>query len=371
VLDSFLAQFYLERPAPRLVLLSHEVASRDSLCQILSARAGHRIAIGAPRRGEKKELVDNALRNAREALSRKLAEAASQARLLEALAAAFGLATTPRRIEVYDNSHIMGTNAIGAMIVAGPEGFVKNQYRTFNIKSAALTPGDDYAMMREVLTRRFARLAKEQAAASSASAVSAVSSVARASPPALEGAAAAGAEARATDNDAAAARGDARATDDDAGFPGKPDLVVVDGGRGQLEAARQVFAELGVAGVALASIAKGPDRNAGRETFFMQGREPFKLAPRDPALFFIQRLRDEAHRFAIGTHRARRKKDFVKSPLDEIPGVGPSRKRALLLAFGSAKDVAAAGLSDLEKTPGLNAATAKRIYDFFHEGGGR
>jgi excinuclease ABC subunit C len=406
VLDSFLAQFYLERPAPRLVLLSHEVASRESLCQVLSARAGHRIAIGAPQRGEKKELVDNALRNAREALSRKLAEAASQAKLLDALAAAFGLAETPRRIEVYDNSHIMGTNAIGAMIVAGPEGFVKNQYRTFNIKSAALTPGDDYAMMREVLTRRFARLVREQAAASAVSAAtfphpeeppqaasrrtregdadgaassfdspaapaaqdeeariaavsaaaSAVSSVARASSPATAAPSNAGEDARATD---------------DAAFPDKPDLVVVDGGRGQLEAARQVFAELGVAGVALASIAKGPDRNAGRETFFIAGREPFKLAPRDPALFFIQRLRDEAHRFAIGTHRARRKKAFVKSPLDEIPGIGPARKRALLHAFGSAKDVANAGLADLEKTPGLNAATAQRIYDFFHEGGGR
>jgi excinuclease ABC subunit C len=324
VLDSFLAQFYLERPAPRLVLLSHDVASRAQLQEILSARAGHRIAIGAPRRGEKKELTDNALRNAREALSRKLAEAASQAKLLEALAAAFGLEAAPRRIEVYDNSHIMGTNAIGAMIVAGPEGFVKNQYRTFNIKSATLTPGDDYAMMREVLTRRFARLMKQGETAPQPDA-----------------------------------------------FPDRPDLVVVDGGRGQLEAARQVFAELGVTGVALASIAKGPDRNAGRETFFIAGREPFKLGPRDPALFFVQRLRDEAHRFAIGTHRARRKKDFVKSPLDEIPGIGPARKRALLHAFGSAKDVANAGLADLEKTPGLNAATAKRIYDFFHEGGGR
>jgi len=395
VLDSFLAQFYLERPAPRLVLLSHDVASRDSLCQILSARAGHRIGIGAPRRGEKKELVDNALRNAREALSRRLAEAASQAKLLTALAAAFGLAAAPRRIEVYDNSHIMGTNAIGAMIVAGPEGFVKNQYRTFNIKSATLTPGDDYAMMREVLTRRFARLVREQA-----------QRVARASPPA-------GAEARATDvfpHPEERPQGASRRTRDGdespppaasvvarpsssfetpatpapqdeedhlheedpfRAFPDRPDLVVVDGGRGQLEAARQVFAELGVEGVALASIAKGPDRNAGRETFFIPGREPFKLAPRDPALFFVQRLRDEAHRFAIGTHRARRKKDFVKSPLDEIPGIGPARKRALLHAFGSAKDVANAGLADLEKTPGLNAATAKRIYDFFHEGGGR
>ncbi len=325
VLDAFLAQFYLERPAPRLVLLSHEVASRESLRDVLSARAGHRIAIGAPRRGEKKELVDNALRNAREALSRKLAEAASQEKLLGALGAAFGIATPLRRVEVYDNSHIMGTNAIGAMIVAGPEGFVKNQYRTFNIKSATLTPGDDYAMMREVLSRRFARLAGQGT--------------------------------------------QAPAPVDEGAFPDRPDLVVIDGGRGQFEAAKQVFAELGVEGVALASIAKGPDRNAGRETFFVEGREPFKLSPRDPALFFVQRLRDEAHRFAIGTHRARRKKEFVKSPLDEIPGIGPARKRALLHAFGSAKDVARAGLADLEKTPGLNAATAKLVYDFFHEAG--
>jgi excinuclease ABC subunit C len=325
VLDSFLAQFYLERPAPRLVLLSHDVASRESLREILRARAGHRIAIGAPRRGEKKELVDNALRNAREALSRKLAEAASQEKLLGALRAAFGVATPLRRVEVYDNSHISGTNAIGAMIVAGPEGFVKNQYRTFNIKSASLTPGDDYAMMREVLSRRFARLAKQAQEAPA---------------PADEGA-----------------------------FPDKPDLVVIDGGRGQFAAAWQVFAELGVEGVALASIAKGPDRNAGRETFFVEGRAPFKLGPRDPALFFVQRLRDEAHRFAIGAHRAKRKKEFVKSPLDEIPGIGPARKRALLHAFGSAKDVAGAGLADLEKTPGLNAATAKLVYDFFHDGG--
>ena len=326
VLDSFLAQFYLERPAPRLVLLSHDVASRQSLRDILSARAGHRIAVGAPRRGEKKELVDNALRNAREALSRKLAEAASQEKLLGALRAAFGVETPLRRVEVYDNSHIMGTHAIGAMIVAGPEGFVKNQYRTFNIKSASLTPGDDFAMMREVLGRRFARLAGQAA--------------------------------------------EAPASADEGGFPDRPDLVIVDGGRGQFEAARRVIAELGVEGVALASIAKGPDRNAGRETFFVAGREPFKLSPRDPALFFVQRLRDEAHRFAIGAHRARRKKDFVKSPLDEIPGIGPARKRALLHAFGSAKDVARAGLADLEKTPGLNAATAKLVHYFFHEAGG-
>jgi excinuclease ABC subunit C len=322
VLDAFLAQFYLERPAPRLVLLSHPVASAATLCEVLSTRAGRRIAIGVPRRGEKRDLVEAAMRNAREALSRKLTEAASQEKLLAALAQAFGIEKRLRRVEIYDNSHIMGTNAIGAMVVAGPDGFVKNAYRTFNIRSADLTPGDDYAMMREVLTRRFARLMRQGETA-----------------------------------------------DPDA-FPDTPDLVVIDGGRGQFEAAREVMTSLGVEGVALASIAKGPDRNAGRETFFVEGREPFRLSPRDPALFFVQRLRDEAHRFAIGTHRARRKKEFVKSPLDEIPGIGPARKRALLHAFGSAKAVARAGLSDIEKTPGLNAATAKLVYDFFHDAGG-
>jgi len=323
VLDSFLAQFYLERPAPRLILLSHEVASAAMLRDILSARMGKRIAIGAPRRGEKKELVDNALRNAREALARKLAEAASQERLLASLGQAFGMETPPKRVEVYDNSHIMGTNAIGAMIVAGPEGFVKNQYRTFNIKNTALTPGDDYGMMREVFSRRFAKLLRESA----------------------------------------------EPKPEDA-FPDKPDLVIVDGGKGQFEVAREILATLGVEGVMLAGIAKGEDRNAGRETFFVEGRPSFKLPPRDPALFFVQRLRDEAHRFAIGTHRAKRKKDFVKSPLDEIAGIGPARKRALLHTFGTAKEVSRAGLADLEKTPGLNSATARLVYNFFHDGGG-
>ena len=323
VLDAFLAQFYLDRPAPRLVLLSHPVASAATLCEVLSARVGRRVAIGVPRRGEKRDLVEAAMRNAREALSRKLAEAASQGKLLAALAQAFGVETPLRRVEIYDNSHIMGTNAIGAMVVAGPDGFVKSAYRTFNIKSADLTPGDDYAMMREVLTRRFSRLKRQ---------------------------------------------GD---TADPDAFPEAPDLAIVDGGRGQFEAAREVMASLGIEGVALASIAKGPDRNAGRETFFVAAREPFRLSPRDPALFFVQRLHDEAHRFAIGTHRARRKKEFVKSPLDEIAGIGPARKRALLHAFGTAKAVARAGLADLEKTPGLNAATAKLVYDFFHEAAGR
>jgi excinuclease ABC subunit C len=323
VLDAFLAQFYLERPAPRLVLLSHNVESHDALCEALSVRAGHRIAIGAPRRGEKRELVENATRNAREALSRKLADTATQEKLLLALGAAFGVDHPIRRVEVFDNSHIMGTNAIGAMIVAGADGFVKNQYRTFNIKSTTLTPGDDYAMMREVLGRRFARLAEK-------------------------------------DNGEPA-------PDAAASFPDRPDLVLVDGGRGQFEEARRIFSELGIEGVRLAAIAKGPDRNAGRETFFIEGREPFRLAPRDPALYFVQRLRDEAHRFAIGTHRAKRKKEFVKSPLDEIAGIGPARKRALLNAFGTAKGVAGAGLADLEKAPGVNAATARIVYEFFHE----
>jgi excinuclease ABC subunit C len=322
VLDSFLGQFYVDKPAPRLILLSHEVATSDTLRDILSARAGKRIAIGAPKRGEKKELVEHAMRNAREALSRKLAETSSQERLLVSLGQTFGMAAPPRRVEVYDNSHIMGTNAIGAMVVAGAQGFMKGQYRTFNIKSAALTPGDDYGMMREVLTRRFSRLMRE------------------------------GAEPKPDDE-----------------FPDKPDLVIVDGGKGQFEAAREILAGLGVEGVTLAGIAKGEERNAGRETFFVEGKPSFKLPPRDPALFFVQRLRDEAHRFAIGTHRAKRKKEFVKSPLDEIPGIGPARKRALLHAFGTAKEVGKAGLADLEKTPGLNAATAKLVYNFFHEGG--
>jgi excinuclease ABC subunit C len=324
VLDAFLAQFYVERPAPRLVLLSHNIESHDALCEALSIRAGHRIAIGAPQRGEKRELVENATRNAREALSRKLADTATQEKLLTSLGAAFGVDHPIRRVEVFDNSHIMGTNAIGAMVVAGADGFVKNQYRTFNIKSTTLTPGDDYAMMREVLGRRFARLAGQSDGAA---------------PPAEASGA----------------------------FPERPDLVLVDGGRGQFEEARKIFAELGITDIRLAAIAKGPDRNAGRETFFVEGREPFRLAPRDPALYFVQRLRDEAHRFAIGTHRAKRKKEFVKSPLDEIAGIGPARKRALLNAFGTARGVAGAGLADLEKAPGVNAATARLVYDFFHE----
>jgi excinuclease ABC subunit C len=336
VLDSFLAQFYVERPAPRLVLLSHDVESAAVLAEALCIKSGRRIAVGRPRRGEKRELVENALRNAREALSRKLADAATQEKLLAALGQAFGFEGPIGRVEVFDNSHIMGSNAIGAMIVAGADGFMKAHYRTFNIKNTELTPGDDYAMMREVLTRRFARLAKA---------------------------------ARRTELTATGETVPAVQPESAGGFPEWPDLVLIDGGRGQLEAAREVFATLRVEGVRLAAIAKGPDRNAGRETFFIPGREPFRLPARDPALYFVQRLRDEAHRFAIGTHRAKRKREFVKSPLDEIPGIGPARKRALLNAFGTAKAVARAGLADLEKVAGVNEATARIVYEFFHEGG--
>ncbi|MCW2272677.1 excinuclease ABC subunit UvrC [Rhodoblastus acidophilus] len=322
VLGPFLGQFYADRPAPRCVLLSHEIEEADLLAEALSARAGHKVEVFVPKRGEKAELVGHAQRNAREALGRKIADTAGQQRLLDALGAAFGMEKTPRRVEIYDNSHIMGSAAIGAMVVAGPQGFVKNQYRTFNIKSD-IAPGDDYAMMREVLGRRFTRILKE---------------------------------------------GEPDSSDPEA-FPQKPDLILIDGGRGQFSATLQVMRELGVEGITLASIAKGVDRDAGRETFFVEGREPFRLPPRDPALYFVQRLRDEAHRFAIGTHRAKRKKEFVKNPLDEIAGIGPARKRALLQAFGTAKAVAGAALADLEKTPGLSAATAKLVYDHFHEKG--
>ncbi len=326
VLDAFLAQFYADKPAPRLILVSHEIENAELLAQALRERSGHKVEIACPQRGEKKELGLQAAQNAQEALARRLSESASQEKLLAALGTAFGLDAPPRRVEVYDNSHIMGTNAVGAMIVAGASGFVKAQYRTFNIKSTDLVPGDDTGMMREVLRRRFARLMKEEAAS---------------------GEAAPGADE----------------------LPQKPDLVLLDGGRGQLDAAQAIMEELGVTGIALAAIAKGVDRNAGRETFFVAGKEPFRLPPRDPALYFVQRLRDEAHRFAIGTHRARRKVEFTKSPLDEIAGIGPARKRALLHAFGTAKAISRAALADFEKVPGINAATARLVYDFFHERG--
>ncbi|MFZ4531126.1 MAG: excinuclease ABC subunit UvrC [Alsobacter sp.] len=331
VLGAFLTQFYDDKPAPRLVLLSHDVDDAALIGSALTARAGFKVEVAVPRRGEKRDLVDHAVTNAREALGRRLADTSSQVKLLGAIAQAFGLENPPRRVEVYDNSHIMGTNAVGAMIVAGAQGFSKTHYRTFTIRSEELVPGDDMGMMREVLRRRFGRLAKET--------------------PRPDGVPAPG-------------EGDGEI------LPAWPDLVLIDGGRGQLEAARVALAEVGVEGVPLVGVAKGVDRDAGRETFFVPGREPFKLAPRDPALYFIQRLRDEAHRFAIGTHRAKRRKDFTRSPLDEIAGVGPSRKRALLLHFGTAKAIARASLEDLARTPGVNMATARAVYDHFHDTGG-
>lgn len=322
VLGSFLAQFYDDKPPPRNVLLSHEIEECELLANALSIKAGHKVEVTAPKRGEKKELVAHALTNAREALGRKLADTATQSRLLDAMAATLSLPHPPKRIEVYDNSHIQGTNAVGAMIVAGPDGFVKNQYRKFNIKSEGLTPGDDYAMMREVLERRFKRLIN---------------------PP---------------------EEGVAKAKDDD--FPQWPDLVIIDGGRGQLNAVREIFTNLGLSQVSLMSVAKGPDRDAGRETLFMPEREAIKLEPRDPVLYFIQRLRDEAHRFVIGSHRKLRKKDIREAGLQEIPGIGPSRKRALLHHFGTLKEIERASIADLGKVPGVSAESARRIFEYFH-----
>ena len=325
VLGAFLAQFYDDKPVPKLILLSHEIEERELLEEALSEKSGHRITVLAPQRGERKDLVDHALTNAREALGRELAESASQKTLLAGLAERFGLAEPPERIEVYDNSHIMGTSPVGAMIVAGPQGLIKAQYRKFNMRSEDLTPGDDYAMMREMLGRRFSRLLKE------------------AGP--REGIAA-GEEAAPTPS---------------------PDLVLIDGGKGQLAAAEAALAELGVTGLPLIGVAKGPDRDAGRETFHRTGRDSFMLQPRDPVLYFVQRLRDEAHRFAIGSHRTRRRIDMAKNPLDEISGIGPTRKRALLRHFGTAKAVSRASVEDLIAVEGISAQMARMIHDHFHD----
>jgi len=325
VLSSFLAQFYDDKPPPKLILLSHEIEESALLADAMAVKAGHKVEVSTPKRGEKKELIAHALTNAREALGRKLADTATQGRLLEAMAATLQLPQAPKRIEVYDNSHIQGTNAVGAMIVAGPDGFVKNQYRKFNIKSEGLTPGDDYGMMREVLERRFKRLL---------------------SPP---------------DSDKAQEN---RKADDT--VPQWPDLVIIDGGRGQLNAAREIFETLGLTQVSLMAVAKGPDRDAGRETLFMPDREAIKLEPRDPVLYFIQRLRDEAHRFVIGSHRKRRTKDIREAGLQEIPGIGPSRKRALLHHFGTLKEIERASIADLGKVPGVSAESARKIFEFFH-----
>jgi excinuclease ABC subunit C len=332
VLGSFLAQFYDDKPPPKLILLSHAIEEAELLADALSVKAGFKVEVSLPKRGEKKELITHALTNAREALGRKLADTATQGRLLEALAKTLVLPHPPKRIEVYDNSHIQGTNAVGAMIVAGPDGFMKNQYRKFNIKSEGLTPGDDYAMMREVLQRRFKRLL---------------------SPPEVD-----------TGKDAGKDTNKPKADDDS--FPQWPDLVIIDGGRGQLNAAREIFQNLGLTQVALLGVAKGPDRDAGRETLFMPDREAIKLEPRDPVLYFIQRLRDEAHRFVIGSHRKLRKKDIREAGLQEIPGIGPSRKRALLHHFGTLKEIERASIADLGKVPGVSAESARKIFEFFH-----
>ncbi|WP_142847575.1 excinuclease ABC subunit UvrC [Telmatospirillum sp. J64-1] len=318
VLEAFIGQFYADKMPPRDILLSDDLPHHDLLVEALAVRAGRKVGVTVPKRGDKRKLIDHALTNAREALGRRLAESSSQAKLLQGVADIFGLDAPPQRIEVYDNSHIMGSNAVGGMIVAGPEGLMKAAYRKFNIRGDELTPGDDYAMMREVLTRRFKRAQKED-------------------------------------------------PDRDRGL--WPDLVLIDGGKGQLSVACEVFADLGVEDVALVAISKGPDRNAGREQFHMAGRESFMLDMKDPVLYFLQRLRDEAHRFAIGTHRARRSKAIGQSQLDDVAGIGARRKKALLHHFGSAREVANAGLADLEAVEGISRTMAKKIYDHFHPGG--
>ena len=317
VLSSFMVQFYENKLAPPLVLLSHEPAERALIAEALTLHAGRKVDLAVPLRGDKRRAVDHAAANAKEALGRRQAETASQARLLAGVADLFELDEPPQRIEVYDNSHIQGSNSIGAMIVAGAEGFIKNAYRKFNIINQEVA-GNDYGMMREVLSRRFARALRE---------------------------------------------------DPDRRAGGWPELVLIDGGQGQLNVALEVLAELGIEDIVVAGIAKGPDRNAGRERFFLPEREPFSLEPRDPVLYYLQRLRDEAHRFAIGTHRDRRTKALGRSEIDLIPGIGPARKKALLHHFGSARAVANAGLADLAAAPGISATVARKVYDHFHSEG--
>ncbi|HMK71628.1 MAG TPA: excinuclease ABC subunit UvrC [Xanthobacteraceae bacterium] len=371
VLAAFLAQFYDDKPCPRLILISHDIEDRALLAEALSTKSGHRVEVVVPQRGEKKDLIEDALANAREALGRKLAETSSQQRLLRQLAETFGLPRVPRRIEVYDNSHIQGTNAVGAMIVAGPEGFRKKDYRKFNIRSAELTPGDDFAMMREVLTRRFKRLIAEAPRGQRAEAVPPIPTGERDGVRGLD----------ATEQLAGAGTpspgvlrpptsppwGEVKEPEESDGESPWPDLVLIDGGQGQLSAAREVLEALNI-DVPLVAIAKGPDRDAGRETFFIPGRDSFKLPPRDPLLYFVERLRDEAHRFAIGSHRARRMRDLREAGLREIAGIGPSRKRALLHHFGTLKAIERASVTDLMQVDGISAETARRIYAFFHEG---
>ncbi len=318
VMQAFLGQFYDQKDPPRQILLSDEIEDADLLAEALAEKAGRKVELLVPMRGEKKELVAGALRNARESLARKMSETATQAKLLRGVAEAFDLDGPPRRIEVYDNSHIQGAHAVGGMIVAGPEGFLKSQYRKFNIKDAELTPGDDFGMMREVLTRRFKRLLKE---------------------------------------------------DPDRQTEAWPDLLLIDGGAGQVSAVRGILAELGVEDVPMVGVAKGVDRDQGKEEFHRTGLRPFALRRGDPVLYFIQRMRDEAHRFAIGAHRAKRSKTVGATPLDDVPGVGATRKRALLAHFGSAKAVGRANLTDLKAVDGISEKIAETIYDYFHERG--
>ncbi len=315
VMEAFVGQFYSGREPPRQLLLSHGLDDLELMAAALAEKAGRKVEILVPQRGEKAELVSGAARNARESLARRMSETATQGKLLRGLAEAFDLDAPPRRIEVYDNSHIQGTNAVGAMIVAGPDGYEKGQYRKFNIKGEGLTPGDDFGMMKEVLTRRFQRLLKE---------------------------------------------------DPDRQSGQWPDLLLIDGGAGQVSAVQQILTGLGVEDVPMVGVAKGVDRDHGKEEFHRTGARPFALAHNDPVLYFVQRLRDEAHRFAIGTHRAKRAKAVGATPLDEVPGVGAGRKRALLAHFGSAKAVARANLADLKAVDGISDAMAETIYGFFH-----
>jgi excinuclease ABC subunit C len=318
VLEAFIGQFYDSKEPPRALILSHDLENPDLMQQALTEKLGRKVTLTVPLRGEKAELIDAALRNARESLARKMAETATQGKLLKGLAEAFDLPSPPQRIEVYDNSHIQGTNAVGAMIVAGPEGMMKNHYRKFNIKGDDLTPGDDFGMMKEVLTRRFKRLLKE---------------------------------------------------DPDRSQGQWPDLLLIDGGAGQVSAVASIMREMGVADIPMVGVAKGVDRDHGKEEFHRTGKRPMALRHNDPVLYFIQRLRDEAHRFAIGTHRAKRAKSISATPLDEVPGVGAARKRALLAHFGSAKAVSRANLADLKAVEGVSDALARKLYDFFHERG--
>ena len=318
VMEAFVGQFYSNREPPKMVLLSHGLDDPELMAQALAEKAERKVEIIVPQRGEKAELVSGAMRNARESLARKMSETATQAKLLRGVAEAFELETVPQRIEVYDNSHISGTNAVGGMIVAGPEGFEKNQYRKFNIKDETITPGDDFGMMKEVLTRRFQRLLKED-------------------PERVGGT--------------------------------WPDLLLIDGGAGQVSAVREIMTELGVGDVPMVGVAKGEDRDAGKEVFYRTGQRPMALRHNDPVLYFIQRMRDEVHRFAIGTHRAKRAKAVGATPLDDVPGVGAARKRALLAHFGSAKAVGRANLADLKAVEGISANMAQTVYDYFHEKG--